>query len=194
MGIGDGILRIAEEFDVPASGSRQLSRRSVIKAGAHAAWVVPAIQVVGAAPAFAACSARHTHPTVPYTVSVEPGRWQKDGSSDNYFINLVFTFTNRDACDALTGIQIMIEAPHSWRGLTDHSTSGSLWDRSGTGKYTFKYLAKFTIAAGETQSYTIGIQEQTDKRQHPGDKVHVSITGNVVGGNTYATPTFDVQL
>ena len=187
-------MRTSDDFDVPASGTRQLSRRSVIKAGAHAAWVVPAIQVVGAAPAFATCSAGHTHPAIPYTVSVAPGAWTTDGGSRNYFINLVFTITNQDACDALTGIQVVIESPHTWTGLTDHSTSGSLWDRNRVGAYTFRYTAKFIIPAGETRSYTIGVQEQTAKGQHPGDKVHVSLTGNVVGGPSYATPAFDVRL
>ena len=35
-------------------GGRQLSRRAVLRTAAHAAWAVPAIQIVAAAPSFAA--------------------------------------------------------------------------------------------------------------------------------------------
>ena len=37
-----------------AVGGRQLSRRTVLRTAAHAAWAVPAIQIVAAAPSFAA--------------------------------------------------------------------------------------------------------------------------------------------
>jgi hypothetical protein len=37
-----------------AVGGRQLSRRTVLRTAAHAAWAVPAIQIVAAAPTFAA--------------------------------------------------------------------------------------------------------------------------------------------
>ena len=38
------------------TGNRHLSRRTVLRAAGHAAWVVPAIQVVSMAPAFASGS------------------------------------------------------------------------------------------------------------------------------------------
>ena len=82
-----------DEFDVPAAGGQHLSRRSVLKAGAHAAWVVPAIQVVGAAPAFAACSTGvHAHAFGFTKVST---RWEPQGKgSDKYVLTIIFRISD----------------------------------------------------------------------------------------------------
>ena len=42
------------DSDSQATVQRRISRRTVVKAGAHAAWVVPAVQLIGSAPAMAA--------------------------------------------------------------------------------------------------------------------------------------------
>src|SRR5687767_13882478 len=44
---------MTDEKTMPAQGGRGVSRRSVVRAGAHAAWAVPVISVATAAPAAA---------------------------------------------------------------------------------------------------------------------------------------------
>ena len=108
-------MRTAEDFDVPASGGRQLSRRSVIKAGAHAAWVVPAIQVVGAAPAFAgSCSTGAHHHAFSFT-KVSAG-WDLQGkSSDKYVLTIRFRISDSDPCP-MPGLLVYLQAPSGLEG------------------------------------------------------------------------------
>ena len=56
------------------TGNRHLSRRTVLRAAGHAAWVVPAIQVVSMAPAFAAASDV-------LQITAAAGTWTRGGSS-----------------------------------------------------------------------------------------------------------------
>ena len=110
-----------DEFDVPAAGGQHLSRRSVLKAGAHAAWVVPAIQVVGAAPAFAACSTGvHTHA---FGFTKVSSTWDPQGKgSDKYVLTIRFRISDSDPCP-MPGLLVYLQAPAAWKGIQDHSTA-----------------------------------------------------------------------
>jgi len=114
-------MRTADDFDVPTSAHRQLSRRSVIRAGAHAAWVVPAIQVVGAAPAFASCSTgAHQHA---FTFAKVSATWDLQGNgSDKYVLTIRFRISDSDPCP-MPGLLVYLQAPASWHGIQDHSTA-----------------------------------------------------------------------
>jgi len=113
-------MRTADDFDMPASGTRQLNRRSLIKAGAHAAWVVPAIQVVGAAPAFAACSTGVHHHAFTFTgVSTS---WDRSGkSSDKWVLTIGLYIADSDPCP-MPGLLVYLQGPSGWR-IQDHSTA-----------------------------------------------------------------------
>jgi hypothetical protein len=113
-------MRTAEDFDLPAGGGH-ISRRSMLKAGAHAAWVVPAIQVVGAAPAFATCSgAAHQHAFSFTKVSTS---WDLQGNSSNkYVLTITFRISDSDPCP-MPGLLVYLQAPTEWKGIQDHSTA-----------------------------------------------------------------------
>lgn len=68
-------------------GRSGLSRRTVIKAGAHAAWMVPAITVITTAPAFATGS---NDPVL--GLSGTSASWA--GSSQSAILTIKFTITN----------------------------------------------------------------------------------------------------
>ena len=111
-----------DEFDVPAAGGQHLSRRSVLKAGAHAAWVVPAIQVVGAAPAFAACSTGvHAHA---FTFAKVSASWDLQGRAARTSTcwTSVFRISDSDPCP-MPGLLVYLQAPAEWKGIQDHSTA-----------------------------------------------------------------------
>jgi len=128
-------MRTAEDFDVPASGGRQLSRRSVIKAGAHAAWVVPAIQVVGAAPAFAngsGCACPNPDNAFVFAITAA---WNQQGGSDGkkWVVDFFGTITNKTG-STVSELTVCISVPRSWTSVHTHSTTG--WDDSYGDKKT----------------------------------------------------------
>lgn len=117
-------MRTSDDFDVPASGTRQLSRRSVIKAGAHAAWVVPAIQVVGAAPAFAGSNCPPGAPHVHGFTFIRVGTsWDAKGGG-KYVLTIQYRIEDSDPCP-MTGLTVQLKAPAAWKGIQDHSTDAA---------------------------------------------------------------------
>ena len=184
-----------DELDMPAAGGRHLSRRSVLKAGAHAAWVVPAIQVVGAAPAFASCS----RPTDNPLSATATGTWrQQTDSAGNWVLDLVFTVCNSDCVKSLAGLMVSITAPTSWNHLNDHSTSSD-WSQSrvkqkGHDTQDNKtYTSNYTVPkASCRQPFTISVQAQDGKKRS--GALEVTVSSQYAGSTTTFTVPVLVQI
>ena len=87
-----------------AGEARNVSRRSVLRTAAHAAWVVPMIQVVAAAPAFAASG----------TLSIAGGSGFWNGASNNLTLTVDVT-----AAPATTGLQVTFTLPPEYGDTPD---------------------------------------------------------------------------
>ena len=93
-----------------------------MKAGAHAAWIVPAVQVVGAAPAFANCSGPGAH-VHNFTFVKVSASWAEQGKNSGKFVlTIVYRITDSDPCP-MPGLVVQLTAPDSWGGIQDHSTA-----------------------------------------------------------------------
>ncbi len=92
-----------------------------MKAGAHAAWIVPAVQVVGAAPAFAVCSnGTHVHH---FTFEKVSATWApQGGGSGKQVLTVAYRISDSDPCP-MPGLTVQLTAPSSWGGIQDHSTA-----------------------------------------------------------------------
>jgi hypothetical protein len=150
---------------MPRASSRQLSRRSVMKAGAHAAWIVPAVQVVGAAPAFASCSTTAKD----RAFSFSGGYAWNEQSPGKWVLTLTYTITNTSGCP-VTGLSVLLTAPSKWGGVQDHSTdkaynakkvgggqNSDTWSFTAvpTGPNTWTLVAKIQLSKNQKESGTI---------------------------------------
>jgi hypothetical protein len=109
-------MRTTDDF-VASESARPISRRSVLRAGAHAAWMVPAVQVVSAVPAFAACSKPLRGAAFSFTGTAV---WSEQ-STKKWVLTLTYTITSKTPCP-VTGMSLVLTAPSSWGGIQDHST------------------------------------------------------------------------
>ena len=91
--------RVAAEAGI---GNRHMSRRTVLRAAGHAAWVVPAIQVVSMAPAFAAASDQ-------LQITAASGQWTL-GSSD--YVTGSVTVQNSSTTDTTVALQLTLTFPN----------------------------------------------------------------------------------
>lgn len=175
-------MRVADDFDMPASGTRQLSRRSLIKAGAHAAWVVPAIQVVGAAPAFAGSNcppgAPHVHG---FTLTKVKAVWEPKGSG-KYVLTIQFRIEDSDPCP-MTGLVVQLQAPAAWNGIQDHSTAaayGATKIDDGKGSKNATDIWQFTPVLESPGHWYVEMKIQADNSQinHGTMKLTASLDGH----------------
>ncbi len=83
-------------------GPRHLSRRTVLRTGAHLAWAVPAIQFASAAPAFAAS------PPGSLQITAASGTW----NLANDYVNGSFRVTNNSPTHSTTGLQVTLTFPN----------------------------------------------------------------------------------
>ena len=92
-----------------------------MKAGAHAAWIVPAVQVVRAAPAFAVCSTgTHVHH---FAYELVSATWApQGGGSGKQVLTIAYRISDSDPCP-MAGLTVQLKAPASWGGIQDHSTA-----------------------------------------------------------------------
>jgi hypothetical protein len=121
------------------STSHGFSRRSLVKAGAHAAWAVPVVTVVTSAPAFAATSDQAALSVATVTAS-----------RADRVVTVTAQVSNTGAA-ATTGLQVRVSLnPHgagaSWFESTSMSNSGAFDDgtstsTSGSGLARFVYTA-----------------------------------------------------
>ncbi|RYU13682.1 hypothetical protein [Nocardioides iriomotensis] len=118
-----------------ASERRLIDRRTVVRGAAVAAWTVPAVQLVGAAPAFAGSG--------PTSFSGLSGSGSYSTPSR---LLLLVSFNNAGASPA-TGVQVTVKMP---RAMPSAPTAAG-WNVSGSGD-TFVFTLNATVPAGQSQS------------------------------------------
>ena len=193
--LGPYMRSTTTDLGVPENGGHSLNRRSLLKAGAHAAWVVPAIQVVGAAPAFASCSKPSANPLS--ATATAQWRTQTDAAG-NWVLDILFTVCDTDCFKSLAGLTISITAPTAWNHLNDHSTSTD-WTQSRTKvkghdlqdnkTYTSNYVVPKN---GCYRPFTISVQAQ-DGKKYSGN-LEITVSSQFAGSSTTFTTPVTVRV
>jgi hypothetical protein len=163
--------RTAESGDL---SSRTVSRRTVIRTAAHAAWVVPAIQVVSAAPAFAV--------SPKLTISVGNPVWGGD--------RLTVTFTVVAENGAASNIQIFASAPGPNRTLNQRfsipagSNPGGLWalPQGSVNGTTNSFLLSRATSLSSSSTFNLVCRWQNDGDVASGTQLTITVS------NVTATP------
>ena len=97
-----------------------VNRRTLLRTGAHAAWAIPAVQIVTQSPALAA--------TGPAALSVTgTGRWTGPKNAEGLDVNL--TVENANTLPT-TALQVVLTFPTGWSPST---TQPAGWSGSGSG-------------------------------------------------------------
>jgi hypothetical protein len=139
----------------------------VIKAGAHAAWIVPAVQVIGAAPALAVSNCRNSRPiaqALEFSVSQEWVRQTDAKGVVSFYLRLTFTVCDRNCDTDLTNLRVSVTATNAPGGLQEHSTTnqaenpGTLWVPSGGSGSTELYTSSYVVPKGTCMAITSAIQ------------------------------------
>lgn len=94
-----------EHQSTNTTDNRQLSRRSVVRTAAHAAWAVPAIQVAATVPAYAAVSD-------PLTFTAGSGDWTQPLGYP--YVDVTTTVLNGSATDTTANLQITVQFPNMY--------------------------------------------------------------------------------
>jgi hypothetical protein len=130
--------------EVTERSSRGISRRSVMKAGAAAAWSVPLVQVVAAAPAFAAASGSGTTLRwVHLSASYE--------ATDATRLDVTVEIANDGGEDA-TAVQVILQLPSALANATV-SVPPPNWAVTGSGT-TFAFALQ-DLAKGATERFNV---------------------------------------
>ena len=137
-----------------AVGGRRLSRRTVLRTAAHAAWAVPAIQAVAATPAFAASGSGALAFTPAPT-----GVW----SLSRNRMTATIQVKNTSTANPTIGLQVTVAFPNLYvykngnrtlavsRVTTGWSASPVAYSGSGTGRTaTVVFTATSQVAPGAT--------------------------------------------
>jgi hypothetical protein len=170
---------------------RTISRRSLVKGAAHAAWVVPAVQVVSTVPAFA-CS----NPSGSFTFSNISASWvpHNRNSTDKWALELTVTITNTTSC-ACDNPTVTIAAPDDWGTdkpndgtLSDHSTptySDGTWP-AGAGKGPLTYAGTGTFDKGGSITFKAKLRA-VDWETHEGDTLTLTVLCGGLSSSTTIT-------
>lgn len=151
-----------------------ISRRSVIKVGAHAAWAVPLVQVVAAAPAFAVSGP----PKLAF--SGESGSYPAKNSQT---LNTSVTLTNTGG--GTQSLQVTFTFPSSaWTPSVDAGTYAG-WSVDNSGQATahvFTALTQLASNASVTLAPTF-----TVKAANQGKAVNISVSVTATGAQSMST-------
>ena len=160
----------------PSGGG--ISRRSVVKAGAAAAWTVPLVQVVAAAPAVAVSGA----PTLVLSGAI--GSW--NGNSVN--LNGRVTLTNTGSAPT-TSLQVTLTFDTAW---TSGSASAGDWTVSPSGVATVKtyvFTAQTQLAANASTTLNFNFTSTTGK----GFATVISVTASASNASSPASEQIQVE-
>ena len=137
------------EPSAPADG-RAVSRRAVVKAGAHLAWSVPLIQV-------ASMGAAHGDPVVAsqktLSITNQEGHWVTPSNND-----LPVTVTVKALGGATTNLQIQLDFPADANNWLPKCSTGGGWTASppdGTASRTRTFTA--TTQAAKSGEVTLNV-------------------------------------
>jgi len=128
---------LSSDGEVTERSSRGISRRSVMKAGAAAAWSVPLVQVVAAAPAVAVSG--------PTSLSATGGTGGWNGNSANMATRI--TITNTGANDT-SSLQVTFTFTSGWVSGTASAPTG--WAPGASSATSFTFVAGTQLAAGQS--------------------------------------------
>lgn len=145
-----------------------LSRRTVIKAGAHAAWAIPAVTVVTSAPAFAAQSGQLTSDPVPSG----SGAWT--GPSNTRTIPCTINVANKGAADTV-GLILTASFPSGWDPAVGTPSNGWTVSKSVN---VFTFTPPAQVGAGKTATFDVTFSPKSSNKNRT-----VSITLNTTVQN-----------
>jgi hypothetical protein len=125
------------------AGSRHVSRRTLVRAGATAGWVVPVISVATAAPALAVSS--------PPNLSVTVTNVSKTSTT----LSFTVTVTNSGGTTA-SGVSLIVSFGQNTKpsGGATNSPDWALTSGAGPSK-TFTYAKATPLAPGASSSFTV---------------------------------------
>lgn len=124
----------------------RVSRRGVVRTAAHAAWVVPLVQVASMAPALAASGKS-------LTVTAAIASWSGSGTAQTFTLSV--TVTNTGSVTA-TVSSVSLIFPSGWN---PNCGTVSGWTRSGNNSATVTYSrgTAISLAAGASTSFTVTV-------------------------------------
>lgn len=166
-----------------------LSRRSLVRTAAHAAWAVPAVQVAASVPAYAAASDQ-------LTITSATGEWtpannrRMDGSitvrndsPDDTTVNLqvTLTFPNIYVWDANAGGGAGANRTLAITQVTGGWTAGTVtYSGTGTGR-TATVVFTATAQIAPTATRTLGFRAQSSGTQANGSPAAINVTASSTG-------------
>lgn len=175
------------ESAAPANAS-VLSRRAVVKAGAHLAWSVPLVQVVSAGSAHAAGPVVASQKTL--SVTAQEGHWVAPNYND-----LLVTVKLQALGGATTDLQVTVDFPADGNGWAPKCTLNSAgWTSSPLGNVasaTRTFTA--TSQAARNGEVTLSVTFTPTKATNKGLAVQLSgaatATGFTPGSISISVPT-----
>jgi len=150
-------------------GRSGLSRRTVMKAGAHAAWAIPAITVVTSAPAFAAQSGQPTCDPVPSG----SGAWT--GPSSTRAIPCTVSVANKGAADTV-GLVLTASFPTGWDPTVGAPSNGWTVSKSVN---VFTFTPPSQVGAGKTATFDVTFSPKASNKNRA---VAITLNTNVQNG------------
>lgn len=140
-------MTLQPETREPSNDPRGLNRRTVLKAGAHAAWAIPAVQVITQAPALAASGAADLSGGV---MGTQTGAWT--GSNAGSSFQAQVQVTNKNSL-ATTGLKVTLTFPTGYALSVSNIASG--WTASGGHTATIVFTADNSHQAPGNGSTTV---------------------------------------
>ena len=136
----------------------QLGRRSLVRAGVTAAWAVPAVTVVAAAPAYATCSG-----------SPDLGGCSHGGASCDDDGKVSVTVLLKNLGGATAGLKLVVT---DLSGGKLHSASAPGWssaDGGADGSTDLTLLAATQLGCNCTTSVSVCVEREDDDEQDDGE-------------------------
>lgn len=156
----------------PEAPKQNTSRRFVLKAGAHAAWAIPAIQIAASTPAFAAASGVTAAP--PHgTISIATATFSRNGSNGSVALAL----TNAGDADVK---DVKLTLSGAGVNLNKKITADAGWDvTTGTSSASITHSGTSLVVGGKvtvTVDFTVA-----DSSNGAANGVTVAATGTKSG-------------
>lgn len=148
---------------------RGVSRRSVMKAGAAAAWSVPLVQVVAAAPAVAVSG--------PAALSATAGTGSWNGNSANLNTQVTITNTGNNVTSSL---QVTFTFDSPWTGGSATAPTG--WTLGASSATSFTFVAGTQLAAGSNTTIAPSFASASGR----GFAVSISVSPTATGASSVA--------
>lgn len=169
---------MSSDNSVAPARSHHVSRRTVMKAGAHVAWSVPLIQVVTAGPAAASVITPAADPALAFTATSRT--WSGSGVG-NTRLKLDFTLTNSGA-GPTSSLSVTLTFPEGWTPSIAAGPSAE-WTTSQVGSSnSWTFTAIGSILVGESKTFSATFEPR--RVQTTGT---VSLTANYGPGNKVAS-------